>query len=258
LRTLDEIGPDAVNNAAAYNFVDRAEQQPEACRAINADAVRYIAEACRRLNCTLVQVSTAYVFDGLDRLVPYCEHDAPRPATEYGRTKLAGECWAADHARHFIVRTGPMFGPCPPRAKTTNFIDLMLRLGQSQSVVRVVDDQHVAPSHLNDVARAIIFLLAADSSGSAPYGVYHIAGRSAVTWHDLAAEVFRQAQLQATLEAVSTAQFGALASRPRYAVLDTTRYQALGGPALRGWQPALADYLAQLNESWRWPTKVAT
>lgn len=256
LRTLNEIAPDAVINAAAYNFVDRAEQESEACRAINADAVRHIAEACRQLDCTLVHVSTSYVFDGLECSVPYCETDTPRPASVYGLTKLAGEHWAAEHSRHFIVRTGPMFGPCPPHSKTMNFVDLMLRLGQTQNAVRVVDDQQVA-SHLHDVAQAIVFLVAAERSANVPYGLFHVAGRSATTWHGLAAEVFRRVQLPATLEAVSTAQFGAIASRPPYAVLDATRYHDLGGPALRGWQEALTDYLAELGDTWRLPTDVA-
>ena len=257
LRTLDEIAPDVVINTAAYNLVDRAEEEPETCRAANADAVGHIAEACRRLNCTLVQVSTAYVFDGHDRSVPYRESEPAHPISEYGRSKLEGEHRAAEHSRHLIVRAGPMLGPRPPQAKTTNFVDLMLRLGQTQPIVRVVNDQRCSPSHVRDIAKAIRVLLAAEKSGMADYDIYHLAGRQEATWHELAAEIFRRMQLPAMLVGVSTAEFAAAAPRPHYAVLDTKKYRALGGPEPRAWPEALTEYLAELGDSWRLATDLA-
>jgi dTDP-4-dehydrorhamnose reductase len=209
------------------------------------------------MHCTLVQVSTAYVFDGQERWVPYREFDPARPISEYGRSKLAGETLATEHSRHFIVRTGPMFGLRPPQAKTTNFVDLMLRLGQTQPVVRVVNDQRCSPSHVRDIATAIQALLAAEKLGTAAYGIYHIAGRREATWHELAAEIFRRAKLPATLVGVSTAEFAAAAPRPLYAVLDTEKYRALGGPEPRGWSEALTEYLAELGDSWRLPSDLA-
>ena len=244
LQMLDELAPGTVINTAAYNFVDRAEQEPEACQSVNGDAVRYIAEACRKLDCTLVQVSTAYVFEGQNQSTPYRERDPAQPLSEYGRTKLAGERFAAEHARHFIVRTGPMFGPRTPQAKMTNFVDLMLRLGQTQNVVRVVNDQRCSPSHAHDVARAILFLLAAETAGSAAYGIYHVAGNSIATWHELAAEVFRQACAVARHAPRSIhGRVRSAGPGQLYAVLDTSKYQTLGGPELRGWRQALTDYL---------------
>jgi dTDP-4-dehydrorhamnose reductase len=125
----------------------------------------------------------------------------------------------------------------------------MLRLGQTQPVVRVVDDQRCSPSHVGDIAAAIRFLL--DVETSAAYGTYHIAGRQEATWYELAREIFQRAQLPAKLVGVSTAEFAAAAPRPLYAVLDTTKHQAIGGPPPRGWSEALTEYLAQLGDHWR-------
>src|SRR5713226_6620806 len=78
--TLTDLRPDVVVNCAAYNFVDRAESEPDAAFAVNAWGVRHLAEICRDLNCALVHFSTNYVF-GLDaqRRTPYVESDCPGP-----------------------------------------------------------------------------------------------------------------------------------------------------------------------------------
>src|SRR5579875_1193093 len=81
LRTLfDEVRPDVVINCAAYNFVDRAESEPEAAFAVNTWGVRDLALACRDAGCTLVHYSSDYVF-GLDagRRTPWSETDPPGP-----------------------------------------------------------------------------------------------------------------------------------------------------------------------------------
>ena len=66
LRALfDEARPDVVINCAAYNFVDRAESEPQEAFAVNAWGVRELARLCRERDCLLVHFSTDYVF-GLD------------------------------------------------------------------------------------------------------------------------------------------------------------------------------------------------
>ena len=83
--TLSEERPDVIVNCAAYNFVDKAESEPEAAFAVNAWGVRHLARICRELDVTLVHFSTDYVF-GLDaaRQSPYAETDAPGPVSVYG------------------------------------------------------------------------------------------------------------------------------------------------------------------------------
>src|SRR5262249_37086197 len=89
---LGEHRPDLIVNCAAYNFVDKAESEPEAAFAVNAWGVRNLALACRDAGCALAHFSTDYVF-GLDenRNTPYAEADAPGPVSVYGLSKLAGE-----------------------------------------------------------------------------------------------------------------------------------------------------------------------
>src|SRR5262249_54147366 len=109
---LTELRPDAVINCAAYNFVDKAETEPEAAFAVNAWGVRVLATICRDLDCTLVHISTDYVF-GVEpsRRIPYDEMDAPGPVSVYGLSKLAGEYLVRSLCpKHFVVRTCGLYG----------------------------------------------------------------------------------------------------------------------------------------------------
>lgn len=243
LDMLQAIRPDVVINTAAYTQVDKAEENVSLCRAINASGVGHLAEACRRLDCILVQISTDYVF-GRDqaRVTPYRETDPPGPLGVYGQTKLEGEQQAAAWAKHFIVRTCGLYGQLGPRTPG-NFVATMLRLGRERDLLRIVRDQHCTPSYVPHVARAVRFLL-----GTREYGLYHVVNTGATTWYDLAAELFRLTGLTVRLEPITTAAYGAPAPRPAYSVLDTAKYHALAGrPALPSWQAALAEYVEQVR-----------
>lgn len=237
--TLLDLRPDAVINTAAYTLVDRAEHDADRCRKINAAGVGSLAEACRRLDVPLVQISTDYVFGrDLNRRTPYREDDPPGPLGVYAQTKLEGEAQAASWAKHIIVRTCGLYGRRGPQTSASNFVDTMLRLGREGKPLRIVDDQQCTPSYVPHVAQAILFLLEAGH-----FGAYHVVNRGATTWHGFAGEIFRQSGIHVPIEPITTAQYGAPAPRPLYAVLDTSKYHALGGPAMPTWQEALAEYL---------------
>lgn len=242
LRRLAEIRPHVVINAAAYTRVDRAEEEADRCRAVNAEGVAHLAEACGELDCTLVQISTDYVF-GRDtgRSTPYRESDPPGPLGVYARSKLEGERHAATWPKHVIVRTCGLYS-CraaggSAAGGSSDFVDTMLRLAREGKRLRVVDDQHVTPSFVPHVARAVRFL-----ADAGVRGIFHVVNSGETTWHGFAAELFRLSGVEAALEPVSTAEYGAIAPRPLWSVLDTTKYNALSGrPAMPPWQEALAE-----------------
>ena len=237
---LAKIRPDAVINAASYTKVDQAEQEPDRCREVNVEAVATLADVCRRLDCPLLHISTDYVF-GADRSrrTPYRETDPPGPLGVYARSKLEGEQRAAEWQKHYIVRTCGLYGHPGPHTRTGNFVRTMLRLGAEKDHLRVVDDQWCTPSFVPHVAAAVIFLLE-----HAPFGTYHVVNSGETTWCRFAREIFHQAGLHVEVEPITTEQFGAAADRPRYSVLDTSKYRALGGPPLPHWREALAEFLA--------------
>ena len=237
---LEAHRPDCVVNCAAYNFVDKAETEPEAAFATNAWGVRHLAEICRDLDATLVHFSTDYVF-GLDatRREPWTEADAPGPVGAYGLSKLTGEYWVRQLCpKHFVIRTCGLFGVWGSGGKGGNFVETMLRLASQGKPLRIVDDQTCTPSFTADVAAAAIALLT-----TRQFGLYHLTNAGECTWFEFAREIFRQAGLRAVLTPISSAEFAAPARRPAYSVLSKNRYDSLQLPPLRPWQEALKDYL---------------
>src|SRR6516164_8778254 len=158
---LTELRPDVVVNCAAYNFVDRAESEPDAAFAVNAWGVRSLARICRELDCVLVHFSTDYVF-GLDsnRTTPLETTDPPGPVSVYGMSKLCGEfAVRAECPKHFVIRTCGLYGVWGSGGKGGNFVETMLRLAGQGKPLRVVDDQHCTPSYTADVADTAVGLL---------------------------------------------------------------------------------------------------
>lgn len=240
-RVLLERRPEALINAAAFTQVDLAEAEPEHCWAVNAGAVATLSEVAERLEIPLVQMSTDYVF-GSDaaRSTPYHETDAPDPRGVYACSKREGERHAAACTRHLIVRTCGLYGLAAPGEAPRNFVETMLRLAAERDELRIVDDQRCTPSYVPHVARAVRFLL---SRGA--WGIYHVVNEGDTTWYDFAAAIFRRMDIDVRLAPISSEAYGAPAPRPRYSVLDTSKYAATGGPALPHWSEALQEYLGR-------------
>lgn len=236
---LREASPDLVINAAAFNFVDRAEQEPARAFAVNALGPRFLAESCARLGVPLVHVSTDYVFgSAAGHAAPYTEDDPPGPLSEYARGKLAGEGFVqAACPRHYILRTCGLYGRATSPGKG-NFVETMLRLGRERGKVSVVDDQWCTPTAASDLAGWIAELIVTQK-----YGLYHATNAGSTTWFRFACEIFRLAGMPVELTPITTAEFGARAARPAYSVLDGSRLAAAIGHPVRPWQEALVDYL---------------
>ena len=241
---LDQLRPDVVINAAAYNLVDRAEDEPELAFLQNALVVRHLARAVDAIGGTLVHVSTDHVF-GLDGALrqPLRETDLPGPVSVYGASKLAGEGFVRSLcARHFVLRTCGLYGVAESPGKG-NFVATMLRLGRQQGEVRVVDDQHCTPTRADDLARAIVELVS-----GVDYGLYHVTNAGATTWCGFAREFFRLAALPVKVTPITSAEFAAKARRPAWSVLAGERIAARLSQPLPHWTAALAEYLAARGE----------
>lgn len=239
---LDALNPDIVVNAAAYNFVDRAESEAETAFAINAWGVRALAQWCTRHDRLLVHFSTDYVF-GLDsgRREPYRETDTPGPLGIYGLSKLAGEfCVQAICPRHLIIRTCGLYGVWGSGGKGGNFVETMLKKAADQQPLRVVQDQFCTPTYTVDLALATRALLEARA-----HGLYHFTNDGALTWYDFAKAIFEFEDIRADLSPIPASAFLSASRRPQFSVLATQRFQSLGLGKPRPWKDALMAYLAE-------------
>jgi dTDP-4-dehydrorhamnose reductase len=246
--TIHEPIPDAVAalkldvlvNCAAYNFVDRAETEPDAAFAVNAWGVRALARACQLSGVRLVHFSTDYVF-GLDRdrTTPFTEVDPPGPVNVYGLSKLAGEYLArAQCPNALVIRTCGLYGLRGRGGKGGNFVETMLQMAREEMPIRVVDDQRCTPSYTVDVAEATAALI-----GIGAMGLYHVTNAGFCTWYDLAREIFDRSGLKPNLTSIASAELGTFATRPSFSVLFSANLAARGLPTLRSWADALGAYL---------------
>ncbi|MCC6125653.1 MAG: dTDP-4-dehydrorhamnose reductase [Pirellulales bacterium] len=246
---LLDADPELVINCAAYTQVDKAESEPELARAVNVGAVENLAEACRRLDCPLVQIGTDYVFGEGGKgkaeggsILPWTEEDEPSPRGVYAMTKWEGERAAMKWEKHIIVRTCGLYArPCDANAK--NFVKTILRLAETKAELRVVNDQRCTPSYVPHVARATLFL--AEKSSNGVNGIYHATNRGFTTWHGFASEILRLANKTIPILPITTAEFAAAAPRPVYSVLDTSKYDSLGGPEMPHWKIGLQEYFEE-------------
>lgn len=244
----------AVVNAAAYTDVDRAEQEPEAAWALNRDGPAVLASACAKAGIPLVHISSDYVFDGR-KSGAWREDDPVNSLGVYGASKAAGE--EAVRARleaHVILRTAWVFS-----ATGRNFLRTMLRLGGERNVLRVVDDQHGGPTAADDIARAVVHIVAALTAGprdgdtSDIYGTFHYCGAPAVTWHGFARAIFaaaarRGAPVPEVVEAIPTSAYPTPAKRPMNSVLDCRRIRQVYGLDQPAWEPAMERCVALLSD----------
>ena len=233
--------PRVVYNCAAFNFVDRAEREPEAAFAINALGVHHLAIACREADATLVHFSTDYVFGGdPTRTTPIDESVAPAPTCVYGVSKLTGEYLARLVPKHFVIRTCGVFGLAGRATQKGNFVEMIVRQIEQGKPLRVVTDQRCTPTFSADLAAAAIQLVE-----TGRHGLHHVTNAGDCTWHEFAEEIVKLLGRDLPIQRMTTADFGSPARRPSYSVLDCSALAKLGLPAMRPWREALADYLRQ-------------
>jgi dTDP-4-dehydrorhamnose reductase len=231
-RAMRRERPQGIINCAAWTNVDLAEEEPEAAALVNVEGARNIAAAAAEHGARIVQPSTDYAFDGT-KGEPYLETDAVNPVSEYGRSKLAGELEVgASNPRHFVVRTSWLFGMAGG-----NFVDTMLRIGESQSEVVVVRDQVGCPTYTAHLAEGLVRLLDTDA-----YGLHHMAGGGGCSWYDFAVEIFRQAGVDCRVLSCTTEEYPRPAPRPPFSVLRTAWPEAIHLPH---WKVGLEAYLAE-------------
>lgn len=238
-QVLAALDPDVVLNAAAYNQVDIAEQEPQAALVVNALAVRNIALACRQIGAELVHFSTDYVFDGAAGR-PYREDDLPHPLNAYGVSKRAGELYALAYLKKaLIVRTSGVFGPGALSTARGNFIELMLRLASGGRPIRVVEDHVASPTYA-----PLLAARTADLVERQEYGLYHIGGGTPISWFDFARMIFELAGLKPELRTTNEREYRTAAQRPRYSALSNTKLEALGLAPMPPLETAVRGYLA--------------
>jgi dTDP-4-dehydrorhamnose reductase len=239
-----QVKPALIINAAAYTAVDRAESEPELAQLINGDAPGVLAEEAKRLGAPLIHYSTDYVFDGTKDSA-YVEDDIPNPQNAYGRSKLAGERAIAEiGGAHLVFRTSWVYG-----RRGKNFLLTMLRLAAERPELRIVADQHGAPTWSATIAAMTAHVIAQGLAGSRDdadwwrkkSGVYHLTASGSTSWFGFAEAIFELSALESRPKVVSIAasDYPVPAKRPANSRLANDKLAAAFDLYPPDWRAAL-------------------
>lgn len=235
---IRQVAPDAVIHCAAYTAVDAAEENEALCRRVNAEGTRNIAQICKELDIKMIYISTDYVFSGQGER-PWEPEDQRAPQSVYGQTKYEGELAVQELLdKYFIVRIAWVFG-----VNGKNFVKTMLKLSETHDTITVVDDQFGSPTYTYDLARLLVDMVQTEK-----YGIYHATNEGICSWHEFACAIFKEAGIPMTVKPVSTAEYGAKASRPANSRMSKDKLEEKGFERLPAWQDALKRYLDILLE----------
>ncbi len=229
--------PDIVINAAAYNAVDKAEEDEEEyekAKMTNGEAPKFLASAAKKRNAVFVQYVSDYVFDG--EKGEYAETDPTNPISRYGRSKELGEKNVKRVGdKYYLIRTSKLFGK-PGRSKEAkkSFFETMLMLAKEKDSLKVIDSERSCFTYVPDLAKATKRLVEKEYR----YGIYHLINEGAVTWYGGVKTLFEIAKIKTSVIPVSSEEFPRSAKRPHSSVLLNTKF-----PKLRNYEEAIKEWL---------------
>ena len=206
-------------NCGAYTAVDKAESDKENAYLVNAEAVKYLAEACITHNTILIHISTDFVFDGT-KSTPYTENDLPNPINVYGASKLKGEQYIQQILeKYFIIRTSWVYSEYGH-----NFVKTILRLGAEKDEISVVNDQIGSPTYAGDLAEVILKMI---HTKATDYGICHYSNEGQISWHDFAKAIFEIKGMDVKVNPIPSEAYPTPAKRPAFSVMDKTKIKQI-------------------------------
>lgn len=239
--TFAAAKPELLLNCAAYTAVDKAEEDEDFARALNARGPANLAAQCARAGIPMVHISTDFVFFG-DGSHPMREDDPTDPRGVYAVTKREGELAIEQSGcEYLIVRTAWLYGK-----GGKNFPDTMLKLAATKDELMVVNDQKGSPTYTVDLAQGLRELIEARARG-----YVHFTNHGACTWYDLACAAVEEGRKLGLLspdrnpemKPCTTEEFPRPAPRPAYSVMCTDKFREITGHYPPEWREALVRYL---------------
>jgi len=221
------IKPNLIVNPAAYTAVDKAESEPDLAMRINGAAPGVMAEEAKKLGAVMIHYSTDHVFDGTKR-TPYLETDHTCPVNVYGTTKLAGEqAIRATGISHLILRTNWVYG-----MRGNNFLRTILRLAQERAELRIVADQHGAPTWCRTIADTTAHVISQASGARHLHnwwqertGIYNLTAQGQTTWYRFAQAILEHPSVtkKSVITPIAAQEYPLPAKRPAYSVMSSER-----------------------------------
>ncbi|RIZ65551.1 MAG: dTDP-4-dehydrorhamnose reductase [Methylococcales bacterium] len=237
---------DVIINCAAYTAVDKAETEVDLATAINATAVKILAQIAKQKAISLLHISTDYVFAG-DSCAPYRETDATNPQGVYGQSKLDGELamLAINPDRSVIIRTSWVYSRFG-----NNFVKTMIRLGKERKELNVIYDQVGTPTSAKDLALVLLMIIQSPQL-EAQQGteIFHYSNEGVCSWYDFAIAIFKAAPIRCKVNPIETKDYPTPAKRPHYSLLNKAKIKNTFNLSIPYWRDSLPECLEHIKYS---------
>ncbi len=241
---LRDLKPEWIINAAAYTDVDRAETESRAAYEVNAEGTATLAAIAKETGTRLVHISTDFVFNGCSP-EPMTPDRPADPLNVYGKSKREGEVRIQKQLGEdgLVLRTSWLYFE-----DGRNFVKTMLHLMQSQTVIKVVDDQIGAPTWAGSLANTIWACIAKELSGTS-----HWRDAGTASWYDFAVAIYDIGSEIGLIDdvvdvrPVSTSNYRTAARRPRYVLLDISATEHALDTSATHWRNHLRTMLARVK-----------
>jgi dTDP-4-dehydrorhamnose reductase len=234
---LRDHRPDVLLNLAAYTDVDGAEQDADRAFQVNAVGPGLLAGYCQSIGCTMVHISTDYVYGGSGNR-PFRESDPLHPQGVYARSKEAGEkAILTANPGAVIIRTSWLYS----LGSRKNFLTTMQRLGVEHSEINVVNDQIGTPTWAGDLAKALhrIIHQILEEPQTDFAGIYNFSNEGTASWYDFAWSIMDLGKIDCTVRPVSTSAFPRPAPRPAFSLMNKEKIRQTFGLDIAHWQDGL-------------------
>lgn len=229
--------PDAVIHCAAFTAVDKAEDARDICLKVNVDGTVNVFNAAKNIGAKFMYISTDYVFDGKGSKA-FSSDSKKSPCNYYGMSKHLGEEAVLGYDKLFIIRISWVFG-----VNGNNFIKTMLKLSETRTEIKVVDDQIGSPTYTDDLAKLLCDMILTDK-----YGIYHATNEGYCSWADLADYAFECAGKPIKATRIPTSEYPTKAARPMNSRMDKSKLDENGFERLPPWQDAVKRYVQFIKE----------
>lgn len=201
--------------AAGISQIDRCFNDRETTRVVNVENTVQLIKDLQSMDVRPLFISSHAVFDGE---TGYDNEDRPfRPISEYGRQKAEVERYIADQGRDSLVlRLDKVVGdkPSDPHMFSEWHESVLNNKG-----IACIEGQLFAPTHVDDIAKAIVLSCELDLSG-----VFNLAGPEFFTREELARQFVNILGREATIISKPMEDFGFLDGRPLKSYLDSTKF----------------------------------
>ena len=228
---------DIVINCAAYNEVDKGEEESAMAIKVNTYGALELAKCAKEINAIYVTYSTDFVFDGKKR-EPYTEEDIPNPLSKYGKSKADGEKLVLEnYEKSYVIRTSWLFG-----IGGNNFNKQVINWSKTKDILKIADDLVSVPTYAKDLAYFSWKLIQTER-----FGLYHITNSGVTSKYEQAKYILEKIKWKGKIERAKADDFKSPAERPKYSKLSSEKVENLLGEKIPNWENGLDRFLKEME-----------